>query len=217
MKDGDWKLKEQTEGKLIFQIQSNKELREIYPFDFSLLITYSLSEEGLSCYCTLQNLSSEELLYSLGAHPAFFVPFDDSLSLEDYQLDFGTNIHANYYPLSEDGFIEAGALINLLNNESTLQLKDALFVNDALIIPDLTVNKVKLHSVHQKQSLVFTWENFDALAIWKPLKAPFICFEPWNGLPDVKGFDGELKDKKGIQTLKANSTATCGWSVFIQS
>ena len=47
-----------------------------------------------------------------------------------------------------------------------------------------------------------------ALGIWSPSgkDAPFICIEPWYGVTDVDGFDGELRDKYLVNQLLPGSS-----------
>lgn len=46
------------------------------------------------------------------------------------------------------------------------------------------------------------FEGFDYLLLWTKVGAPYICIEPWNGVPDYAGADGELPHKKGILCIE---------------
>lgn len=43
--------------------------------------------------------------------------------------------------------------------------------------------------------------DFRELLLWTKVGAPYLCIEPWNGLPDYVGNSGELSEKKGIIEL----------------
>ena len=46
------------------------------------------------------------------------------------------------------------------------------------------------------------FEGFPFMGLWSKFDgAPFVCIEPWYGHADFFDFDGELKDKAGIQKL----------------
>ena len=45
--------------------------------------------------------------------------------------------------------------------------------------------------------------------------APFLCIEPWYGIADEVNPAKDFKDKKGIQSLQANETFTCRYSITI--
>ena len=45
--------------------------------------------------------------------------------------------------------------------------------------------------------------------------APFLCIEPWYGIADEVNPAKDFKDKKGIQSLQANETFICRYSITI--
>ena len=48
----------------------------------------------------------------------------------------------------------------------------------------------------------------NCLGLWHTPKtdAPFICIEPWHGLPSMDGVIEDLKNQKGVIKLGANKT-----------
>ena len=47
-------------------------------------------------------------------------------------------------------------------------------------------------------------DGFPFVGVWTIEKThPFVCLEPWYGVCDSKNFTGELKERQGIQSLKA--------------
>jgi galactose mutarotase-like enzyme len=47
--------------------------------------------------------------------------------------------------------------------------------------------------------VVVRFDGMPMLGVWtKPGGAHFICIEPWHGMADEVGFDGELADKPGM-------------------
>ena len=56
-----------------------------------------------------------------------------------------------------------------------------------------------------------------ALGIWTPIKknAPFICLEPWNGLPADVDETTDAKSKKYSKTIAPDEEYTVGYSMEI--
>ena len=48
--------------------------------------------------------------------------------------------------------------------------------------------------------------GFDNLLLWTKIGAPFLCIEPWTGLPDYVDSTKEIEKKDGILTLKKGET-----------
>ena len=81
-------LAERGEDYLTFRFESDDETLKQYPFDFTLDLTYRLKETSLKMEYCLTNRSGGEMLFSLGAHPAFRCPLDEGLAFEDYRIRF---------------------------------------------------------------------------------------------------------------------------------
>ena len=60
-------------------------------------------------------------------------------------------------------------------------------------------------------------DGFPFVGVWTIEKThPFVCLEPWYGVCDSKNFTGELKERQGIQSLKAWETWEKGYSIRIE-
>jgi galactose mutarotase-like enzyme len=54
------------------------------------------------------------------------------------------------------------------------------------------------------------------LGVWtKPGGAEFICIEPWHGIADPVGFDGEIWDKPGIIAIAPGGSRAFAMSVAL--
>ena len=73
---------------LTFRFVSDGETLRQYPYDFTLDMTYRLRDTSLTMEYALTNRSEGEMLFSLGAHPAFRCPLEEDLKFEDYRIRF---------------------------------------------------------------------------------------------------------------------------------
>ena len=51
--------------------------------------------------------------------------------------------------------------------------------------------------------VVVAFPDAPMLGIWQKPGAPFLCIEPWHGIADPVGFEGDFRDKPGIVSLPA--------------
>jgi galactose mutarotase-like enzyme len=215
VKDVEWDLVNIDTDSITLKTCSTSKTLEIFPFDFELIVSFILSAKGLKVEHLVKNTGLTNLYFSIGAHPAFKIPFHPNSNLNDYDLHFEKNEICNELNLTPDGFL-LNTQNNLLNQNSTIPLNEDLFYQDTVIIPDLQSRKliVKHQKINEKQ-LVFSWHNFNYLAIWKPKNAPFICLEPWQGLPDYNQHDGNWLNKKGNDCLLPNEFKMYTWEIEI--
>lgn len=209
-------LLEKTESTISFELKSSMETIKVYPYEFSLIIKYTLMENKVTTEYFVENINKETMYFSIGAHPAFMCPFSKEESLNDYYFEFNEKETASIMPLNNEGYAKRNKKI-FLNNENKINLSKELFKNDALIFSNLKSNKVALKSNKNNKSLEFDFTGFPYLALWsKPTGAPFICIEPWFGHADFEDFNDEFSKKHGVLSLDPNQTFNCSYSVSIK-
>ncbi len=71
-----------------FILNSDEESLKVFPFQFQLILKYSLVDSGLKVSYTVLNTGGSEMFFCLGAHPAFAVPLEGQLNYTDYFLEF---------------------------------------------------------------------------------------------------------------------------------
>ena len=77
--------------------------------------------------------------------------------------------------------------------------------------------EVKLTNTANNHFVKVNFKGFPYLGIWtKPVKAPFLCIEPWYGRCDSVGYSGELKDREWIQKLEPKETFDVEYKIIIE-
>lgn len=191
----EFELINQSNDKLTFLLQENENSLKHYPFNFNLQITYILNEHSLSIKYEVS--SDKEILFSLGAHPAFLLKAD----INESYLKFEKKEEANLLCLDETYKCISEVKEKYLNS-NTLTLNDKIFQNDALIFKNLKSNKVSLLNKKNKKSINITFNDFSHIGFWAPINAPFICIEPWCGIADHIDTNHIFKEKNSIISLK---------------
>ena len=144
------------------------------------------------------------MIFCIGGHPGCICPLPDGGSFEDYRIRFN-NAKGAVMSLTENGYMDPAIPKLHRIKDNVLPLKYSDFDRDAMIIENLPVKKLDLVSAVSGHGIRFVFDGFNALGIWTPIgkNAPFICLEPWNGLPASVTESGKAEDKKYAVTLKA--------------
>src|SRR5690606_25102178 len=203
-----------TEGEISFLLRSNETTLEIYPFAFELYLHYKLDHRRLSCTYDVRNPSDQDMLFSIGGHPAFQLDFTSKDCLLDYYLQFPDDKVLTRYSFKE-GLLRVQPQNVLLEN-GRLYLKGDMFVDDAWVLKDLRSTEVHLKNQQKDYHIRFRFAGFPYLGLWAPVGAPFLCLEPWCGVNDLETHAGELQKKEGMVRINAFSSWTRCWDVTIE-
>lgn len=198
----------------IFSLRYNQETRSAYPFRFEYQIIYHLENESLRCTYKVINLDTETIFFSLGAHPAFNVPFFSYERYSDYYLVFEKDEILYRHHLSADGYFN-GEQTEVVLSEKKLKLHEQLFDQDALVFKNLESKQVTIRSHNHPHALKVSFPDFKSLGIWAKPGAPFVCIEPWLGYADKENFKGSIKEKEGIISLSAGHVFEASFTISI--
>lgn len=212
-RDMEFELESKSADEVVFTLRSSEGTRKVYPFEFNLSLIYTLKSHGLSCTYKVYNPSDADLLFSVGGHPAFATPVDESLQYEDYYLRFNQDEALVINKISNNLISEEVKTIPL--KDKVLPLKHELFYEDALVIKALNSNKISLQNKVNSHGLHFTFDGFPFFGIWAAKDANFVCLEPWCGIADSVNHSGQLSDKEGIVILSAEESWQRTWQVDI--
>lgn len=213
-RDMDWKFEEKKENSLSFSLRDNEETLTKFPFSFQLSTIYSLQENRLSITYQLQNNSSGEMPFSIGAHPGFNCPLREGEEFSDYYLEFEKPEKLERQLLN-NGFRAGGKVALPLQHEKELPLSQHLFDQDALIFEGVKSDWIALKSRKHAHGLEVNIKGFPYLGIWaKPGGSDFVCIEPWYGVADLDGVQREdIRQKEGIIVLPEGKSFSCTYSI----
>ncbi len=196
------------------RLQASAETREIYPFEFQLDVTFSVTAETLSIAAEIANLGGSIMPASFGFHPAFRWPLPYGEPRADHRLEFEQPEPAPVRRIDADGFLIAQPQPTPVSGE-ILELRDDLFAADALIFDRLTSRSVR-YGAPAGPSLKVDFPDFPTLGVWTKTGAEFICIEPWHGFSDPEAFAGDIFDKPGIMAIAPGGTRSMAMHVTLQ-
>lgn len=214
-RDMDFVLLSQADDSITYELRSSEDTFKKYPFEFTLDIVYTLTDNGYVTKWLVTNDSDRYMPFSIGGHPAFMCPFDgtDNYRISFEKIGFSPS-HLTIHTIADGGLINTETKELVLDNGS-ITPTDKLFAGDALIIEDRQADKVSL--VHNGDAYLTVKFNTPLFGIWSPAgkHAPFICIDPCYGRADSVDFDGELTDRKYSQSLKPGETFSGGFEVLL--
>ena len=181
-----------TDTEICLSLTQSEETRKVYPFDFSLKVWYILDDARLTCRFEMENTGKDLLPITMGGHPGFNVPLDGKGNFEDYYLEFHEDCYPDQFLLSDNFLLSGKREARLLEDSRILRLRHNLFDRDAIFMSRVA-SGVTLKSDKTDRFVTLEYADMPYLGVWhKPhTEAPFVCVEPWCGLP---GTDGEFED-----------------------
>ena len=153
------------------------------------------------------------MYFSIGGHPALNCPLFPGEIFEDYKIVFNENETTGTHIITKDG-LRLDETIPFFNNSSQILLSHELFQKyQTLVFSNLKSTSATLKSCKTGAGVTLEFTGFPYFAVWQPPGAPFVCFEPWQGIEDSPDSGENLCDKKGIIRLASGSEHTCGYSI----
>jgi galactose mutarotase-like enzyme len=204
-RDYPFTVVQQADDVVVLRLVANADTRLRYPFAFELTVTYWLSAEGLQITYHVFNAGAEMMPFALGFHPGFQL----SAPLETYLLEF----EGGHAPIAQLGVGPApfrdGRISPLLAAQANLLPLSHQSLDAGLVILDARdMTAVTLREQAGRQVLRLSIKDFPYVTLWTPehQQAPFICLEPFAGLPDQKGPVTDWRYKLGNQLLPAGES-----------
>lgn len=214
-RDMEFQLVNKTENSVKYLLKSDKSTKERYPYDFEFVITYTLIDENVTIAWEITNIDDRSMHFSVGAHPAFNVPYNGADSLLDYYLEFEAPEKIEEYILHPP-FIDGK---NIINKPEKLFLSPDLFRNDALVYG--LVDKITIASNTSDMKININFKGFPYVGVWSPYYeqknaiAPFVCIEPWFGIADPTDSNRMFKLKPGINKLEPKKIFEVSYTISL--
>jgi galactose mutarotase-like enzyme len=215
VRDAEFRLTSQGKDEMSFELESDESSRAIYPFDFSLGVTYRVGGDELEVGYRVVNEGGEKMTFSLGAHPAFRAPIWDGEKRSDFDLVFEREESVDRHFLNSDN-LRTGETEPFLRNKSSVPLTSELFERGAIVLKDHLSRKLRLESRVSGRFVELSFPDFPQLGIWSPKgECPFVCIEPWFGVMALAGSDPELEHKEAVLSLAPGAVFEAAYTIRV--
>ena len=192
---------------------------DIYPYRYSLEVQYTLDGNSVEVAWTIENLDSCDMYAQIGAHPGFMLP--------DYDAADTVHGYVRYY--DKEGRAVSPVMVSGLDGGNRVPLVEPVripadmpvtgesFARDALIFEGGQVATAVLSDKQGRPVLGVECPQAEAYGIWAPHKpgCPFVCLEPWCGICDRKGYDGDISGRDLIHRIAPSGKYTFVYTIRI--
>ena len=197
-----------------FRLEADAETRAVYPFDFRLDMRFGLVGATLMMTATVTNRGASDMPFAFGYHPAFAWPLPFGGSVDDHRIEFEKPEPAPLRAVGDEpGLIARDAVPSPVEGR-LLAPTHAMFEGDALIWDDLNSRSLQW-GVPGRKRLRIDFPDTPWLGLWQKPGARYLCVEPWAGMADLVGFDGDVWDKQGVMRLAPGAERRFRMSVTV--
>lgn len=200
-RDTEFNLVAQSDNKAVFALHENEETLKVFPFPFNLAVSYKLDGNKIHVVWHVENTGKKEMHFQIGGHPAFLAPGCEAgkplkgvLRVDNKGALKGLKSHI-------DGSVEMEE-IEIASQDGLICFDDEFFAHDSVKLHDSQTSSVELLNPDGSVAVRLSYKC-PIIAFWSPYQknAPFVCLEPWYGVGDPRGYEGEFKDKPFINHL----------------
>lgn len=178
---------------------------EGFPFPCRVEVTYSLHGRTLRATFRVYNLGTGEMFFQMGGHPALNLPgWDAAQPVGGYLEPEGT-------PAAQATVLRAGEQgctgperFGVPQCDGLIPVSEETFSNEALIFDRHQLSGITLLDTGRRR-VARIRSGAPVWLFWQPQGkfSPFVCAEPWYGLCDPHGFDGDVSERPYINCLPA--------------
>lgn len=193
-----FQLVTQDDTACTLRLTDNAETRQAYPFAFALDMTYRLNGSALTLTARITNTGDAEMPFCFGYHPAFLWPLPGADGLP-HRIHLANGASPDHLRLGADGQRAPERHASVFE-DGVLTLDHALFIDDALIIAEGAGHHL-WYGADGWPGVAVDFPDMPHLGIWTKPNGPFICIEPWHGLPSPPDPDEPLAKRAGAILL----------------
>jgi galactose mutarotase-like enzyme len=184
-----------------FRLTDSEETRAVYPFAFVLTLGFALDGATLHIEAIVANPGDAPLPFSLGFHPGFAWPLPGGCAKGAHVVSFAEAEPEPIRRLSQPaGLLLPEPCWSPVDGHHFIPAA-SLFEADAMIWDRLASRAVTFGAPGGAQ-IALAFPDMPMLGIWQKPGAPFLCIEPWQGIADPEGFEGDFREKPGVVELE---------------
>jgi galactose mutarotase-like enzyme len=204
---------ESTPTSAILRLKADQDSFKVYPFRFELEIRFALDGATLSVTTWIRNLDDAAMPASFGYHPAFRWPLPFGQPREAHFVEFASEEPDPMRRLNADGLLTFERHPTPISHRR-LALEDGLFQDDVMIFNEIR-SRLVTYGAETGPRIQVSYADSPYLGIWSKPRANFVCIEPWHGIADPVGFDGDFTQKPGVFAVPARTALAIGMMITL--
>lgn len=210
---------EATPTSVRYRTQDDPETRKVYPFSFTLEVSFELEENAYIKRHTVTNRSGVPMPFELGGHDAYTVALMPGETMADYAVAFEGTDHLELYEMDKTGILNLPKRTLPLTNGCLLDKLPIDLGLDTFVMDSPEIRRVSLISRRSERRVTVEFDDFAYLGIWTAQVGKvtnYLCIEPWSTLPDGHFMGRSIFDKPGIQVLQPGESKTLSFRVSFE-
>ena len=213
-RDAMFAVQQTAPGSATLTLRDSAATRALYPFAFTLAVRFALEGNALAVEARITNGAADPMPFSFGFHPAFRWPLPYGAARAGHRIRFARAETAPMRRIDADGFLTPVPHDSPIADR-TLMLDDSQFVDDAMIFDGIASRSVR-YGVPGHPALDIAFPQMDTLGVWTKVGADYVCIEPWAGISEPEGWDGDFRDKPGGQLLAPGDTRSFSMTITLK-
>ncbi len=213
-RDRAFTLVKQGPDRVVYALHDDEETLEKYPYHFNLAVSYKLETNRIHVVWHVQNTDCRPIHFQIGGHPAFCLPdVSEGDPIHGYlKVDVET---LQCSMLNAEGNRVEG-FTPIETDEGILEFTEDTFKDDALILDNCQLRHIEILDKKGAPQVTVDFKS-PAVGIWTPYgkHAPFLCIEPWYGVADSEGYEGEFSERHLMNHLLPGSSFMCEYVITI--
>ena len=202
----EWDVLERRPDSVTFGLSGTEADLAAFPWPYALRVRYTLRGRSVEAAFEVDNPGTEEMFFQMGGHPGIALPDFSEDELVSGFLKLEGELRG-VLRAGEQGCTGPERFPVPLTADGLVPLSVETFANEALIfdggqIKAATVLGTDRRPLARVESTAPVW------LFWSPqgVHSPFVCAEPWYGLCDPIGFEGDVSQRPFINRLAPGQT-----------
>ena len=208
----DYEVVTQEADRIVFRTTDSPDTYAKYPFRFVLDIEYVLGEDSVAENWYVKNTGDNTMYFSIGGHAAFACPLVGTGRIGQKVKLYGAEHKTLIFSLRiNDKGLLTDELLTLDVEDGMITIDEHTFEADALVFDGEGVTAAGLCDEDGRE---YVRVECDA-PVWGVWSVPnndanYVCLEPWYGICDYEGFEGEILERPYTNVVESGETWTGG-------
>lgn len=207
-KDRNFETLLNTDTEAVFRLVSDARTLESYPWPFSLVVRYALTDSGVSVSYDVENTGGRPMPFAVGCHTAYRWPLIKGETPDNYRLEFEKDedlTSFNPFNWKESGFVRG----------RTRPLSHSLFENFTRSVTGIRSDSIVFHSPDNAHGVTVDRREMPYLAVWTlpDAGAEFLCIEPCTGVH--AGAATVMEDRLGSITVEPGAVVRRSFGIDV--
>ena len=206
----------QSADRVTLVLRANEQTLAVYPYHFALSVTHALTDHGFTTTYAVTSEDTRPFGYCIGGHVGFCCPMEND-DFDEYELSWPDKECVLLFPYDPSPRPTPVMPELLADSVSELSVSHQLFDLGTLCMAEPANKIITLQNPRTGAGVRMEYDGFPILALWSKeyAGAPFLCIEPWHGVPQLEVGSQQFEDKRFLIHLAPGETRELSYHVTV--